>query len=135
MKKLKAIAIKIILASMFLYSIRVYASSVSYGGSKAADRSSRNISGNGSSSVKYNSRDGKRSADKEDGISIIMVGDVLMHDKVIKSGLKEDGSYDYSHLFENIKDEIGKADIAIVNQETILGGEELRYTGYPSFSV
>ena len=63
-----------------------------------------------------------------------MVGDVLMHDRVISSGLKEDGTYDYSHLFEHVKEETEKADIAIVNQETILGGEELRYTGYPSFN-
>ena len=69
-----------------------------------------------------------------DEVSLIMVGDVLMHDRVISSGLKEDGTYDYSHLFEHVKEETEKADIAIVNQETILGGEELRYTGYPSFN-
>ncbi|MBO5551640.1 MAG: CapA family protein [Lachnospiraceae bacterium] len=74
-------------------------------------------------------------AKEADGdIHIIMVGDVLMHDKVIRSGLKEDGTYDFSGLFKHVDDEIRKADIAIVNQETILGGEELKYTGYPSFN-
>ncbi len=67
-------------------------------------------------------------------VSLIMVGDVLMHDKVIRSGAREDGTYDYSGLFRNVKKETEAADLAIVNQETILGGEKLKFTGYPSFN-
>ncbi len=73
-------------------------------------------------------------AGRDGEVTIVMAGDVLMHDKVIRSGLKSDGSYDYDGLFAHVKDEIGKADIAIINQETILGGEELKYSGYPSFN-
>ncbi len=67
-------------------------------------------------------------------ITIVMAGDVLMHDKVIKSGLQADGSYNYDHLFSNVKNEVSAADIAIINQETILGGKELTLSGYPSFN-
>ena len=67
-------------------------------------------------------------------ITIVMAGDVLMHDKVIKSGISPDGSYNYDHLFSNVKNEVAAADIAIINQETILGGEELKFSGYPSFN-
>lgn len=66
---------------------------------------------------------------------ICMVGDVLMHTPVSDSGVMEDGSIDYSHLFYNTKDIIEEADLAIVNQEVILGGEELRITGYPTFNA
>ena len=47
----------------------------------------------------------------------------------------EDGSYDFSGLFANVKDEVQAADIAIVNQEVIIGGEELGVSGYPSFNA
>ena len=78
--------------------------------------------------------DASYDTDIRDEVTIVMAGDVLMHDKVIRSGLKEDGSYNFDHLFAHVKDEIEAADIAIVNQETILGGEELKYSGYPSFN-
>lgn len=67
-------------------------------------------------------------------LRIVMVGDMLMHEKVMDSGKQEDGSYNFDHLFENVKDTIEGADLALVNQETILGGEEFGYTGYPSFN-
>lgn len=67
-------------------------------------------------------------------LRIIMVGDMLMHDRIINSGKKDDGTYNYDHLFTNVKDEIQAADIAIVNQETIMGGEEFGYSGYPKFN-
>lgn len=70
----------------------------------------------------------------DDEVTLVMVGDVLMHDKVIRSGLQSDGSYDFDGLFSHVKREIEEADIALVNQETILGGKELRYSGYPSFN-
>ena len=67
-------------------------------------------------------------------LQIVMIGDMLMHDRIIESGLKEDGSYNFDHLFVNVKDFITEADIAIVNQEAILGGPDFAYTGYPCFN-
>lgn len=67
-------------------------------------------------------------------VSLIMAGDVLLHDKVAASGKMDDGTYNYDHMFTNVKSEIESADIAIVNQEVILGGRELGLTGYPSFN-
>ena len=67
-------------------------------------------------------------------VEIAMVGDMLMHGRVMESGLKEDGSYNFDHLFANVKDTIENADLALVNQETILGGTELGLSGYPAFN-
>lgn len=67
-------------------------------------------------------------------INIKMIGDILMHDGVTNSGLLEDGTYNYDHIFANVRNEIQAADIAIVNQEVILGGKELGLSGYPCFN-
>lgn len=67
-------------------------------------------------------------------IHLVMVGDMLMHMTVVDSGKKSDGTYNYDHLFAQVGDGIAEADLAIVNQETILGGQELGYSGYPSFN-
>lgn len=72
--------------------------------------------------------------DIDNSLRLVMVGDMLMHERVMESGLLEDGSYNFDHLFVNVKDTIMSADVALVNQETILGGKELRLTGYPSFN-
>ena len=67
-------------------------------------------------------------------VDIVMVGDILLHDRVNESGLMADGTYNYDHMFAQVKDEISAADIAIVNQEVILGGREIGLSGYPSFN-
>lgn len=67
-------------------------------------------------------------------IDIMMIGDILVHEPVYYSGMKEDGTINYDHLFSNIEDEINESDIRIVNQETILGGTELGLSGYPCFN-
>lgn len=67
-------------------------------------------------------------------LQIVMVGDMLMHERVVESGLQEDGSYNFDHIFANVKEAIESADLALVNQETILGGTELGVSGYPCFN-
>lgn len=67
-------------------------------------------------------------------VSLVAVGDNLIHNTVIDSGKKEDGSYNYDGLYENFKKYISTPDIAVINQETILGGSEFDYTGYPLFN-
>ena len=66
---------------------------------------------------------------------IIMVGDILLHTPVEESCLQPDGSYDYDSLFSHTKEEIAAADLALVNQEVIIGGADLGITGYPSFNA
>jgi poly-gamma-glutamate capsule biosynthesis protein CapA/YwtB (metallophosphatase superfamily) len=67
-------------------------------------------------------------------VDIMMIGDILAHEGVYNSGLQADGTYNFDHLFKNIKSDISAADIRIVNQETILGGVELGLSGYPCFN-
>jgi poly-gamma-glutamate capsule biosynthesis protein CapA/YwtB (metallophosphatase superfamily) len=67
-------------------------------------------------------------------VTLLAVGDNLIHREVIASGLSPDGSYHYDHLYSNLKDEISSADLAIVNQETIFGGNNSSFSGYPKFN-
>ena len=66
---------------------------------------------------------------------IIMVGDILLHTPVEESCLRPDGSYDYDLLFSHTKEEIAAADLALVNQEVIIGGADLGISGYPCFNA
>ncbi len=68
-------------------------------------------------------------------ISLIMVGDILLHTPVEESALQADGSYNFDAVFSNVKEEIQAADLALVNQEVIIGGEELGISGYPAFNA
>ncbi len=70
----------------------------------------------------------------EPEIDILMVGDILLHDNVQESGKLSDGTYNYDHLFANVAEDIQEADIAIANQEVILGGTEIGLYGYPNFN-
>ncbi len=67
-------------------------------------------------------------------LTLLAVGDNLIHIEVVKSGKQADGSYNYDHLYSNLKEEISAADLAVVNQETILGGKDFPYSGYPNFN-
>lgn len=67
-------------------------------------------------------------------MQLMAVGDMLMHMGVIESGNMGDGSYNYDHLFAPIAADVAEADVAVLNQETILGGTQWPYSGYPSFN-
>ncbi len=68
-------------------------------------------------------------------ITIVMAGDILLHTPVEESALQEDGSYNFNAVFARTADDIQAADLAIVNQEVIIGGKELGISGYPSFNA
>ncbi len=66
--------------------------------------------------------------------TLIAVGDDVVHAGVYNAGLKSDGTHDYSCLFDGISSYISDADIKVINQETILGGDELGLSSYPLFN-
>ena len=68
-------------------------------------------------------------------VTIVAVGDNLIHNTLIDSGDDGSGELDYTALYTQISPEIQAADIAIINQETMLGGSEFDYSGYPLFNT
>lgn len=71
---------------------------------------------------------------KEDRLSFVAVGDNLMHEQLLKEA-KTGNTYDFKPYYSNIQKYIQKADLAFVNQETILGGDHLGIKGYPNFNT
>ncbi len=70
-------------------------------------------------------------------IRLLAVGDNLFHAGVHLTGKQSDGTYDFSFLFETIQPYLDEADIKIINQETILGGNHRGndgHLGYPLFN-
>lgn len=71
---------------------------------------------------------------KPNRITLMSLGDCLMHMGVVKSGEQADGSYNYDFLFREIQPALESADIKVINQETIFGGNDRGFSGYPAFN-
>lgn len=72
--------------------------------------------------------------DKTTEVNLVMIGDMLLHDAVQNTGLMPDGTYNYDHLFAHVKQDIQAADVAVVNQEVIIGGADIGIQTYPCFN-
>jgi len=67
-------------------------------------------------------------------LSLLMVGDGLLHGAVYKDALKSDGNYDFTSMLRYVKPIVQKYDLAFYNQESILGGVALGLSSYPTFN-
>lgn len=72
---------------------------------------------------------------RDDTVSIIATGEILIHDRIAENALSADGSYNFNHIFDHVRDEIAGADIRMANTEVIIGGKELGISGYPRFNL
>lgn len=68
-------------------------------------------------------------------VSLIAYGDNLLHKGISEYSQQADGSYDFSYIYSDISDEASAADIAVVNEEVVLGGTDLGISGYPNFNA
>ncbi len=66
-------------------------------------------------------------------LSLVMVGDALIHSSVYKDAYTN-GVYDFTSQIELIKPIVQQYDLAFYNQETILGGTSLGLSDYPTFN-
>ncbi len=82
----------------------------------------------------FNSTEAVLEAPTEYDVTLMAVGDNLIHMGVVHTGKQADGTRNYSFLFDGITDYLEIADIKIINQETILGGNERGFSGYPKFN-
>ena len=76
--------------------------------------------------------------EKTTSVSLVMVGDNLIHSSVYKDANRLAGGgknqYDFKPIIENIKEEVKDYELAYYNQETVLGGSELGVSDYPTFN-
>ena len=83
--------------------------------------------------LKKETKEVKKEEPKTSKLSLVMVGDALLHSSLYKDGYKN-GKYDFSSQLEYIKPIIQNYDLAFYNQESILGGTELGLSDYPTFN-
>lgn len=70
---------------------------------------------------------------KTSKLSLIMVGDALLHSSLYRDGYNN-GTYNFTSQLELIKPIVQNYDLAFYNQESILGGTELGLSDYPTFN-
>jgi poly-gamma-glutamate capsule biosynthesis protein CapA/YwtB (metallophosphatase superfamily) len=65
---------------------------------------------------------------------LMVAGDIMSHMPITKDAYVEaTGAYDYSHLFQFAAQQLERADYAVANLETVLGGGP-KYSGFPAFN-
>jgi poly-gamma-glutamate synthesis protein (capsule biosynthesis protein) len=69
-----------------------------------------------------------------DYLTLLAAGDNLLHDPLIRRDPKT-GAYNFTAYYAEIKALTEAADIAFINQETLLAGEKYGFSGYPRFNT
>ncbi|MCL2774775.1 MAG: CapA family protein [Oscillospiraceae bacterium] len=91
--------------------------------------------------TEQNSNTERSSVDTPDGttrLSFIAAGDNIMHSNMIddaKERATNGENFDFIDMYKGVADIIKSADIALVNVETPIAGDEFAYTGYPNFNT
>lgn len=67
-------------------------------------------------------------------LSLVMVGDCLLHTIVYKAADQGDGTYSFKDMFSNIAPLVKGYDLAYYNQESIIGGKKIGLSSYPTFN-
>lgn len=70
---------------------------------------------------------------KESKVSLMMVGDSLIHSAVY-ANVKKGNTYDFKPIYSEIRDVFKDSELRYYNQETIIGGSELGLSSYPQFN-
>ncbi len=67
--------------------------------------------------------------------TMTVIGDILCHNTQYWDAYqKETDTYDFSYVFENVKNYIQNSDISIANIETSFAGRDRGYSNYPTFN-
>ncbi len=67
-------------------------------------------------------------------VSFTAVGDLMCHSPQYEYARITADSFNFAPMFEFVKDSLSKADFTLGNLETVIGGKELGYSGYPFFN-
>lgn len=67
-------------------------------------------------------------------VTIGATGDILLHSRVYKKAQQDDGTYDFTEMLAEAKRLFKKEHLIIVNQESIIAGEELGISSFPHFN-
>src|SRR5699024_579946 len=67
-------------------------------------------------------------------ITLSAIGDMLIHKRVYEDARTDDGGFNFMPMLERVKPYLNDSTITFANQETMIGGETLGLSTYPSFT-
>ena len=76
----------------------------------------------------------KEQKPKEKRMSLVAVGDTLIHAALYLDASRGNNTYDFSYMFTDVEPIIKDYDLKYYNQETIIGGKNLVVSHYPRFN-
>ncbi len=123
-RQIRRISLVVVLAAVFLLLITR--------GVSCARQTLSQQSESKSSHSFLSSNDNKKKTVKPGSLSLIAVGDNLMHNTLLDDA-STNGGYDFTPFYSKIKPYVQAADIAVINQESPLGKGKAE--GYPSFNT
>ena len=65
--------------------------------------------------------------DSDTTLNLLFAGSIFLNNKAYKSGEQDNDTFNYTHFFTHIKDDIEKADLAVVDQETIFQTDKTNF--------
>lgn len=75
-----------------------------------------------------------KSESNKNYLTLVMVGDVLIHGSLYQDAIVELGKYDFRYIFKDVEPLLNNYDLKFYNQESIIGGKELGLSSYPRFN-
>ena len=130
--------ILIILAILFFAVITIFAKPYFLQNSKSIEKNivNENVENNEITETKEESIVVELPEKEDTHISLSVIGDIMCHNsQYIDAYVSNSDTYDFSYVFENIKEPISEADIAIGNLETTFAGKARGYSNYPQFNT
>jgi len=67
-------------------------------------------------------------------LSFVAAGDNLFHETIFNNSI-ENGVYNFAPIYAPVKEIVENADLAFINQETVMAGASFGYQGYPTFNT
>lgn len=68
-------------------------------------------------------------------LKVVAVGDNLIHPVVYNDAKVGKNTFDFKPMYSHIKPYIHKSDVAYINQESPLGGDDIPYSGFKRFNT
>ena len=73
--------------------------------------------------------------DSTSTVTLSFVGDLMCHSSQFNYAMLNDSTYNFKPVYRYVKNYLSKADLAVGNLETVLGGDSVNYSGYPLFNT
>ena len=95
-----------------------------------------NVQNSTANNTTVNNSTEKSSMQEDATFTMAVTGDIMCHNTMYQDAYNSSTkSYDFSYFFDDIKQHIQTADIAVGNLETTFAGSKVGYSGYPTFNT